>query len=157
MSVLTCFALFQIKKNHIIVAQYVLTRYPDAKIVSLTSVKPVLKAMHQIYTDYGHPDFHRTDNGHPFNSTVVTDFSQSRDITHDKVYPFHPQANLVETFMKPLGKAMNVAHYNKDDKKTVLNNMLSSYRATPYPATGVPSIELFLQTSLPTQRITQQH
>ena len=32
---------------------------------------------------------------------------------------------------------MKSAHYNRDDKTHALNEMLSSYRATPHPSTGL--------------------
>ena len=39
--------------------------------------------------------------------------------------------------MRPLGKCMKAAHNEKVDKKRALNDMLSSYRATPHPSTGI--------------------
>ena len=38
--------------------------------------------------------------------------------------------------MKPLGKALKMAHHNKLDKKQELNRFLKNYRATPHPSTG---------------------
>ena len=44
---------------------------------------------------------------------------------------------MAECFMKPLGKAMKIAHYGGENKQKVLNQLLSSYRATPHSATGI--------------------
>ena len=38
--------------------------------------------------------------------------------------------------MKPLGKAMKAAHYNRVDKGQALKQLLCSYRSTPHPSTG---------------------
>ena len=42
-----------------------------------------------------------------------------KGIKNNKVYPYHPQTNLVKIFMRPLGKARKIAHdehQNKDGK-----------------------------------------
>ena len=39
--------------------------------------------------------------------------------------------------MKPLGKCLKTAHYNKEDKTHALNELLSTYRATPHSTTGI--------------------
>ena len=38
--------------------------------------------------------------------------------------------------MRPLGKTMKAAHFNKVSKQDALNSLLATYRATPHPATG---------------------
>jgi len=117
--------------RHVLVVIDGMSRFPAAKIVSGTSAGPVLKALNSIYTDYGNPKSHRTDNGPPFDSNAIEEFSKGRDVKHIKTFPYHPQANPAETFMKPLGKSMKIAHYNKQDKSEALNQLLSNYRATP--------------------------
>ena len=99
--------------RHVLVVIDGMSRFPAAKIVSGTSAGPVLKALNSIYTDYGNPKSHRTDNGPPFDSNAIEEFSKGRDVKHIKTFPYHPQANPAETFMKPLGKSMKIAHYNK--------------------------------------------
>ena len=39
--------------------------------------------------------------------------------------------------MRSVGKSMKVAHRNRSDKTEALNQMLSSYRATPHPSLGI--------------------
>ena len=125
-------------KRHVLVVQDSLTRFPAAKIVNSTAEKPVIGALKDIYTNYGNPDKHRTDNGPPFNSASFEKFSNSRGIEHVKVYPYHPQGNPSETFMKPLGKGMKAAFHDNADKQHALDNLLTAYRSTPHPATGIP-------------------
>jgi len=132
-------------KRHIVVVQDIFSRYPAARIVPSTAATPVLNAIDNIYTDYGKPDTHRTDNGPPFNSSAFKQFSESNDIAHHTIYPHHPQANPVETFMKPIGKTMKIAEFEKNNKQQALNQLLSAYRSTPHPATGVPPAELLFR------------
>ncbi len=54
--------------RHIVVAQDMVNKFPAAKILKKTEANYVLQALHNIYTAYGNPLVHRTDNGPPFNS-----------------------------------------------------------------------------------------
>ena len=131
-----CLDLFgpMLDNKHILVALDNYSRFPAAKIVPSTAAKPVLKALHGIYTDFGTPERHRTDNGTPFNSKDFASFSSKHNIQHDTSYQYHPQGNPAETFMKPLGKAMKTAFHEGRDRETALNELLGSYRSTPHSA-----------------------
>lgn len=122
--------------KHVLVVTDNMSRFPAAKMVPSTAAKPVVSALDQIYTDYGEPDSHRTDNGPPFNSQEFDTFTQDRGIEHIKTFPYHPQANPAETFMRPLGKTMKSAMHSKQSPEQALNNLLSNYRATPHPTTN---------------------
>lgn len=123
-------------KKHILVVTDSMSRFPAAKVVPSTSSAAVVPSLDQIYSDFGQPDMHRTDNGPPFNSTEFKNYSKGKGIEHVKTFPYHPQANPAETFMKPLGKAMKAAFHSKQDPGHALNELLGDYRATPHPATG---------------------
>ena len=92
--------------KHILVAQDTLTRFPAAKIVPNTKATSIIPAIDEFYTSYGYPMEHITDNGQPFRSKELVDYSVEKGITHSKSFPYHPQANPSEQFMKPLGKAI---------------------------------------------------
>ena len=64
-----------------------------------------------------------------------------------KVFPYHPQANPVETFMKPFGKTIKTVHYQNQYKRLALNQLLASHRATPHPATSHKPRNLIFQHS----------
>ena len=113
-------------KNHVIVVQDLASRYPAAKLVSTTSSKQVLPELADIYDNYGNPSTQISDNGPPFNSEEMTKFADERNIKLQKIPPLHPQANPAETFMKPLGKTMKIAHQNGRKRK----NLYKSYCAT---------------------------
>ena len=122
--------------KHILVVTDNMSRFPAAKIVPNTAATPVIKALGDIYNNYGQSTSHRTDNGPPFDSKAFEEFSKEMGVTHIRTFPYHPQANPAETFMKPLGKSMKIAHYNKCSKEQALDQLISSYRATPHIATG---------------------
>ncbi len=123
--------------RHVLIVTDSTSRFPAAKIVPSTAAEPVISELDNIYTEYGQPVSHRTDNGPPFNSKAFEDFSASTGIDHIKTFPYHPQANPAETFMRPLGKTMKIAHYNHMGKQQALNQLLANYRETPHPATGI--------------------
>ena len=118
--------------KHVLVVQEMFTCFPAAKIVNSKSTDLVIKAPDDIYTNFGTPTTHRTDNGPPFNSQQFKEYSYAKGILHKKVYPYHPQANPVQTFMKPLRKAMKMAHHKNQNKETTLNQLLGSYQVTPH-------------------------
>ena len=124
--------------RYILVAQDMVSKFPTAKILTKTDAPHVTGALKEFYTSYGTPMVHRTDNGPPFNSKEFEEFSTHHGIHHEKSFPYHPQANPVETFMKPLGKCMKSAYSSKTDKHTALNDFLAAYRATPHSSTGMP-------------------
>ena len=110
-----------------VVVQDLATRFPCAKVVSSTGGDQVIPAIEEVYDNYGNPEVHRTDNGPPFNSKRFEVFSDSRGVKHNKVFPYHPQANPVETFMKPPGKAMKSSHQLKQNRQHALDNLLTAY------------------------------
>ena len=122
-------------KNHVVVVQDLASRFPAAKLVTSTGARQVLPALGDIYNSYGNPITQLSDNGPPFNSTAMEDFARKRNIELKKIPPLHPQANPVETFMKPLGKTMKIAHHNKSSKKEALTSLLQNFRDTPQQAT----------------------
>ena len=123
--------------KHILVAQDTLTRFPTATFVPNTSAGKVLPALHDVYTNFGFPTTHLSDNGPPFSSAAFERYSKEHGIKHQSTYPYHPQANPAERVMKPLGKAMKAAHTSRESKEKALNDFLVGYRATPHVATGV--------------------
>lgn len=122
-------------KNHVVVVQDLASRFPAAKLVTSTGARQVLPALGDIYNSYGNPVTQLSDNGPPFNSAEMEHFAEKRNIELKKTPPLHPQANPAETFMKPLGKTMKIAHHNKSSKKEALSSLLQNFRDTPQQAT----------------------
>ena len=135
-------------RHHIVVVQDMASRYPAAKLVTSTAADKVIPVLSDIYDTYGNPSRQLSDNGPPFNSAKMQQFADKRNIQLDKIPPGHPSGNPVETFMKPLGKTMKIAHYNHEDEKKALQNLLENYRDTPHPATGVPPAAMLFRDSI---------
>lgn len=131
--------------RHVLVAQDQLSRFPVAKIVPKPNAGHVIKATEGIYQHYGYPDTHITDNGRCFTSREFEEYSRSKDIQHKATYPYHPQANPVECFMKPLGKAIKIAHHQKQPLKRAIDDAVATHRATPHPVTGVTPAEMMFR------------
>ena len=81
-----------------------------------------------MYNNYGNSKNQLSDKGLPFNSILIQkkkkkkerkkEFCQKRSINIQKTLPLHPSSNPVETFMKPLGKTMKIAH--KDNTNDII-------------------------------------
>ena len=125
--------------KHVVVVQDLASRFPAAKLVTSTKADKVLPALSEIYATYGNPEVQISDNGPPFNSAQMHHFAANKSIKLQMAPPLHPSSNPVdETFMRPLGKAMKIAHQTGTPEREALESALNSYRHTPHPATGIP-------------------
>ena len=106
-------------------------------LVSSTRAESVISALKDIYNNYGRPETQISDNDPPFNSKKMTELAAQNNIKLQKIALLHPSSNPVETFMRRLGKAMKIAHMNKENEKYTLELLLNNYRDTPHPATGL--------------------
>ena len=130
--------------NHVVVVQDLGLRFLAAKLVSSTKSANVLPALEEIYNAYGNPNIQISDNGPPFTSKAMQNFTKSKNIAMQTIASLHPSSNPVETLMCPLGKTMKIAHLHHQPEKKALEEFLQNYRDTPHPVTGVsPSAMLF--------------
>ena len=130
--------------HHVVVVQDLASRYPSAKLVSSTGAAKVLPALADIYDCMGNPENQLSDNGPPFNSAAMNSFAEKRGINLKKIPPLHPSSNPVETFMRPLGKAMKIGRTNHKTENNTIQQLLKDYRDTPHPSTGIsPSAMMF--------------
>ena len=61
---------------------------------------------------------------------------------HRRITPLHPRANdEAESFMKMVKKTEQRAHAQKVSIKIAMQEMLTDYRSTPHPATGITPYE----------------
>ena len=112
--------------NHVVVVQDLGSRYPPAKLVSSTRAESVISALKDIYNNYGRPETQISDNGPPFNLKKITEFAAQNNVELQNIAPLHPSSNPVETFMRPLGKAIKIAHMNKEIKKDTLELIMNN-------------------------------
>lgn len=66
--------------EHVLIVQDMFTWFPAAKIVKSTSSDHVIKALDDIYTNFGTPTTHRTNNELPFNSLQFKEYSDPKGI-----------------------------------------------------------------------------
>ena len=132
-------------QRHILVARCNLSRFPDAKIVRSSGAQHILPALGEIYKNFGYPEHHKCDNGPPFNGQEFLDWSTKRGIKVKKSYPYHPQGNEAECFMKPLKKAIQIALDNGRPVQEAIDELLCDYRSTPHPATGLAPGDMLLR------------
>ena len=131
--------------HHVVVVQELASRYPSATFVSSTKAAKVFLALADIYNTLGNPEQQISDNGPPFNSKEMENFAAKRNISLQKIRPLHPTANPVETFMRPLGKAMKIAYHSRTPEIDTLNQLWMNYHDTPHPATGVASAAMLIR------------
>ena len=103
--------------KHVVVAQDLASRFPAAKLVTSTKADKVLPALSEIYATYGNPEVQISDNGPPFNSAQMHHFAANKSIKLQTALLLHPSSNPVETFMRPLGKALKIAHQTGPPKE----------------------------------------
>ena len=117
------------------------TRYPVVEEVPSTGFESTKVAMKKTFATYGTPERIETDGGPPFNSKDFEQFSKQEGFKHHVVTPDHARANgTVERFMQSLNKTERIIRRrtkNKDDRRNAIQDMLTAYRETPHPATGV--------------------
>ena len=125
------------------------SRFPEVEIMRSTTAQAVNLSLAKIFATHGLPEKITSDNGPPFQSKEFNDFMKMKGIIHHKVNPLWPQANvLVESFMKPLTKAVRIARLEGRDWRPTLYPFLLNYRCTPHSTTGVSPPELSYNRSL---------
>ena len=117
------------------------TRYPVVEVVSSTKFQENKEKMKHIFATYGTPRRIESDNGPPFNSKEFKEFSKEEGFQHHNITPAHPRADgEAERFMQTLNKTEQIANLqrkNRFDRQNAIQDLLTAYRSTPHPATGV--------------------
>ena len=121
------------------------SRFPVVEIVSSTSAKATISALHKTFAIFGIPTTVKSDNGPPFQSHDFAIFAQQLGFVHRHVTPYWPEANgTVERFMRNINKLIKTAKIDNANWMTELHNFLRNYRNTPHSTTGeTPASVLF--------------
>ena len=124
-------------------------KFAEVEILKSTTTKVVRNHFDRLFATYRIPDQITTDIGPPFDSNEMTNYMARKGIKHHRATPLWPQANReVESFMKPLGKAVKAAKIEGKDWKEELYELLLAYCTTPHTVTGVSSAELLFNRQL---------
>ncbi|XP_048006573.1 uncharacterized protein K02A2.6-like [Leguminivora glycinivorella] len=102
-----------------------------------TTATAVITTLCELFSRWGIPKQIVSDNGPPFSSTEMRNFSQGIGVEHIFSAPYHPASNgLADITVKTLKKVIKKALYEKNDVNKALWTYLLYYRNTIHPTTG---------------------
>ena len=128
------------------------TRYPEVEVVYSTAMKSTKEKLKKIFAAYGTPEQLESDNGPPFSSKEFAEFALEEGLKHHRITPLHPRANgEAESFMKLLNKTEQRADLENKSTKIAIQELLTGYRSTPHPATGVTPYEAMMNRHVRTK------
>ena len=106
-----------------------------------------------MFATRGTPRQLESDNGLPFNSREFAEFAKTERFHHHRVTPEHARANgEAESFMKLLNnKTAQITHLKSGNSSTAIQEMLTGYRSTPHPATGIAAYEALMNRQVRTK------
>ena len=117
-----------------------------------TAFQPTMEKLKTMFATHGTPRQLQSDNGPPFNSREFAEFAKTEGFHHHRVTPEHARANgEAESFMKLLNKTEQIACLNGGKSSVAVQEMLTGYRSTPHPATGVPPYEVLMNRQIRTK------
>ena len=129
--------------HYVLVVIDVYSRYPEIEILKSTAAPKVIPKLDIIFARHGIPEKVTTDNGPPFNGNEFKAYMKELGIQYDPSTPLWPQGNAeVESFNKPLEKAIRTAHIERRPWQQELAKFLLNYRSSPHSTTKVPPAEL---------------
>ena len=102
------------------------------------NAKSTILAMRSVFANKGVPITCQSDNGPPFQSKEMREFSQGGGFKHKHITPEWPQANgTVERFNRTMKEALQAGSIENRPMKEMALEFIQAYRATPHRATGV--------------------
>ena len=120
-------------------------RYPVAEAVPSTNFKVNKERLKHIFATYGTPKRIESDNRPPFSSKDFQEFALEKPFEHHKITPINLRENgEVKRFLQMLNKNEQIAHQQgkrRLKRQNVIQDMLTAYRSTPLPATGITPYE----------------
>ena len=107
------------------------SQFLEVKIMTTTTAATVIQKLDQIFATRGIP------------TTEIAKFVEVNGIHHRHITPLWPQANSeVESFMKPLLKAIQTAHAQGRNWRRELQKSFLNFRSTPHTMIDVSPAEL---------------
>ena len=135
--------------HYVLVVIDVYSRYPEIEIIKSTAAQKVIPKLDIIFARHGVPEKVTTDNGPPFNGKEFQIYMRQLGIEYHSSTPLWPQGNAeVESFNKPLEKAIRTAHIEERPWQQELSKFLLNYRSTPHSTTKVPPAEMLFNRQI---------
>ena len=117
----------------------VYSRYPEIEILKSTAAPKAIHMLDVIFARHGIPEKITTDSRPPFNGNEFGTYMKELGIKHNPSTPLWPQdSSEVESFNKPLEKAIRAVHIDKRPWQQELAIFLLNYRSTPHSTAKVP-------------------
>ncbi|CAB3995435.1 Retrovirus-related Pol poly from transposon 297 [Paramuricea clavata] len=111
-----------------------------------TMTKEKLKTMFATHGTSRQPE---SENGPPFLSKDFAEFAEEEGFHHHRVTPGRANGE-AESFMKLLNKTEKIANLQGQNSTIAIQEMLTGFRSTPHPATGVSPYEAIMNKTLKT-------
>eukprot|EP00794_Sanderia_malayensis_P001428 gene1428-biopygen1178 len=135
--------------HYILVVIDVYSRYPEIELLKSTPAQRVIPKLDIIFARHGIPEKVTTDNGPPFNGKEFKTYMTELGIKYNPSTPLWPQGNAeVESFNKPLEKAIRAAHIEGRPWQQALAKFLPNYRSSPHSMTKVPPAEMLFNRQI---------
>eukprot|EP00794_Sanderia_malayensis_P021167 gene21167-biopygen14711 len=135
--------------QYILVVIDVYSRYPEIELLKSTAAQRVIPKLDIIFARHGIPEKVTTDNGPPFNGKEFKTYMTELGIKYNPSTPLWPQGNAeVESFNKPLEKAIRAAHIEGRPWQQELAKFLLNYRSSPDSTTKVPPAEMLFNRQM---------
>ena len=116
---------------HIIIDQY--SKYPEVDVITSTSFQKLKHMLDRIFSIHGVPEALMTDDGPPYSSDTMSEYSKHMGFQLTPVAPDDPQSNgFAEKCVKQMCKLVQTAVAEKKDLREKVYNYLLHYRATPH-------------------------
>ena len=115
------------------------SRWPEMVLFNKApNSKTTVSAMKSIFTNKGVPLVCQSDNGPPFQSDELHQFSKQTGFRLKHITPEWPRANgMVERFNRSMKEAVMAGNVDGVPLKEAAQEFIKSYRASPHSATSV--------------------
>ena len=134
---------------HVVIDQY--SKYPEVDIVKSTSFEKLKPCLDRLMASHGIAEKLSTDNGSPYFSTEMKEYTKQLGVKHEPVTP-DPQSNIfAENVVKILCKFIHSTIAERKNPKTELQNFLPTYHSTPHTMTGKSPAEMLYGQTLKTK------
>ena len=128
------------------------SRFPVVEKLFNLKAKTVIARLEKFFGLFGISATCRTDNGPPWSSDAMREFAAHMRFVHRKAIPYHPMGNSqVESFMKPLQKAIKTAVAAGLNYEVEIQKFLINFRNTPHRALGLSPSEIVFNRKLKTK------
>ena len=128
------------------------SKWPEAYVMSSTTVPKTLDILRNMFSAYGLPDQIVSDNGPQFVASEFAHFIKQNGVKHTRSSPYHPSTNgLAERFVQSMKQSLKASAKSGRSLSQRLYDFLLTYRTSPHSTTRVSPCSLFLKREIRTR------